>query len=61
MYGLALAGPADGAAVAVLFDALHDHSATLNPRFALASDWRSLLDDHFARTRETTATLWLLV
>lgn len=57
---LARAGPADGAAVAVLFEALHDHNAALDPRFALADDWRSLLDDHFARTCETTAALWLL-
>ncbi len=54
---LAPAGPADGVAVAVLFEALHDHNATPDPRFALADDWRSLLDDHFARTRETTVAL----
>jgi GNAT superfamily N-acetyltransferase len=59
-FQLRHAQPADFSVVAELFEALHQFNAELDPCFALADDWRSLLADHFARTHNIPQVLWLL-
>jgi GNAT superfamily N-acetyltransferase len=46
--------------ITALFGALHAHNATLDPRFVLADEWQELLHEHFARTHDDPAALWLL-
>lgn len=57
---LKVAAPADFEAVATLFEALHQLNASLDPRFALADNWRQLLHSHFQRTCTAAGALWLL-
>jgi len=52
--------PADFPAVAVMFGSLHLYNAGLDPRFALADEWRTLLYEHFTRTVDAHDALWLL-
>ncbi|WP_161668817.1 GNAT family N-acetyltransferase [Kallotenue papyrolyticum] len=50
----------DFEAVALLFGELHAFNAQLDPRFALADDWRAVLQAHFQRTWNDPGALWLL-
>jgi ribosomal protein S18 acetylase RimI-like enzyme len=50
----------DDWAVRALFSALHASNAALEPRFALAADWRGLLAEHLASDRATGNGLTLL-
>jgi ribosomal protein S18 acetylase RimI-like enzyme len=52
---------ADVDAVIALFGALHAYNASLDPQFALADDWESLLRREFDRTAQHPDHLWLLV
>lgn len=54
------ANPADFEAVAALFAELHQYNTSLDARFALAENWRQLLQDHFQRTCTLPSALWLL-
>lgn len=56
----ALARLDDFEAVATLFAALHGYNASLDEKFALAENWRTLLHEHFARTYASDCALWLL-
>jgi hypothetical protein len=40
----------DFEAVATLFAALHGYNASLDEKFALAENWRTVLYEHFVRT-----------
>jgi ribosomal protein S18 acetylase RimI-like enzyme len=46
--------------VAQLFAALHGYNASLNEKFALAPDWRTVFYDHFTKTVTAASSLWLL-
>jgi len=52
---------ADCDAVVSLFGALHAYNASLDPHFALAAGWESLLREQFLATGDNTDKLWLLV
>lgn len=47
-------------AIRRLFHLLHAFNATLQPRFALADGWESVLDDHLARERSDEESVTLL-
>src|SRR5258708_13540231 len=51
---------ADFEAVATLFAELHQYNASLDAHFALAENWRQVLEDHFQRTCTLSSALWLL-
>jgi GNAT superfamily N-acetyltransferase len=57
---LLVASPADFEAVATLFAELHQYNASLDAHFALAENWRQVLEDHFQRTCTLSSALWLL-
>jgi GNAT superfamily N-acetyltransferase len=50
----------DFEAVATLFAALHGYNTSLDEKFALAENWRTLLYEHFVRTYASDSALWLL-
>jgi GNAT superfamily N-acetyltransferase len=50
----------DFEAVATLFEELHQQNASLDARFALAENWRQVLEEQFRRTYSLSSALWLL-
>jgi len=52
---------ADTEAVVTLFGALHSYNASLDPHFALADDWETLLRQEFQSTVQHSDHLWLLI
>jgi ribosomal protein S18 acetylase RimI-like enzyme len=52
---------ADCDLVVELFGALHAYNASLDPHFALADEWDTLLRCEFAETCQNPDKLWLLV
>lgn len=57
---LDVARPGDFDALAALFAELHHYNASLDERFALATNWREILREHFLRTVHLPSSLWLL-
>ncbi len=51
---------ADADDVIRLFGALHDHNATLDPRFALADDWERLVREYLRQSAGSADSIWLL-
>ena len=51
---------ADGNAVVALFGTLHAYNAALDPHFALADDWQTLLRRQFDETWQDADRLWML-
>jgi GNAT superfamily N-acetyltransferase len=47
-------------AIAMFFEKLHHFNASLNEKFALASNWREILFEQFSQTYQSDSNLWLL-
>jgi ribosomal protein S18 acetylase RimI-like enzyme len=54
------AQPVDADSVVALLGALHRYNASLDPHFALAEDWETLLREQFRNTVQHPDHLWLL-
>lgn len=57
---IAAAGPKQDRAIRGLFHLLHTFNASLQPRFALADGWESVLDEHLARERSDEQSVTFL-
>lgn len=57
---ITVAQPDDADEVIRLFGALHQHNATLDPRFALAEGWQALVRVYLQQAQQAQDSLWLL-
>ncbi|WP_026369187.1 GNAT family N-acetyltransferase [Kallotenue papyrolyticum] len=57
---ITVAQPDDADEVIRLFGALHQHNATLDPRFALAEGWQALVRVYLHQAQQAQDSLWLL-